>query len=575
MNAIFSFSTRLLSRRLSNQAVTLTSMSHVYVRSVPYEDKIQINVGYNNKTYNLERRKDEEWTKSTVRLQTNIEKTLNNVSRKKKRRTGEPEGPPPKKAIHVFLQRNGETLDENVPNVDAWNTGVDLVIGDDKFQVEINRPTVKLLILPKSMLSGFLVFPRIETEFSNSTDNEFIWYRETKPSAANNDLPTKSSLEVSRGFFYTPTNADIGYRLRIGVIPRNGNRVGSEMYVVSKFEVEAGPGLCPFENRHLYTKDKSAEGSLRVVCYNILADVYADTEYTKTVLFPYCPPYALKYDYRKHLILKELVGYNGDVICLQEVDAKCFDYQLVPALSVLGFKGIFKPKTGSSEGAALFYQESKLRLLEQHDIDITPEIKTGSIYSDIWQKVSELPALKTFFEDRTNILQMGVFECVEKPGHVLCIANTHLFFHPNASHIRLLQIAVCMRHLQDILTQVSFIFCGDFNSCPKSGVNTFMTTQHIPSDYHLWNSNGVEEKLTTLELHHSLNIESGCGYCDYTNYTTGFHEQLDYIFIDSNNLRVTQIIPQPDHGDITAHIALPSIVAPSDHIAQICDIQWK
>jgi len=48
--------------------------------------------------------------------------------------------------------------------------------------------------------------------------------------------------------------------------------------------------------------------SFRVVTYNILADLYTDSEYTRTVLHPYCPPYALTIDYRKQLILKELIG---------------------------------------------------------------------------------------------------------------------------------------------------------------------------------------------------------------------------------------------------------------------------
>ena len=46
----------------------------------------------------------------------------------------------------------------------------------------------------------------------------------------------------------------------------------------------------------------------RVVSYNILADLYADSEVSRTQLFPYCPPYALSIDYRKQLILKELLG---------------------------------------------------------------------------------------------------------------------------------------------------------------------------------------------------------------------------------------------------------------------------
>ena len=56
----------------------------------------------------------------------------------------------------------------------------------------------------------------------------------------------------------------------------------------------------------------------RVVSYNILADLYADSEVSRTQLFPYCPPYALSIDYRKQLILKELLGefVKQSVLCL-------------------------------------------------------------------------------------------------------------------------------------------------------------------------------------------------------------------------------------------------------------------
>lgn len=73
-----------------------------------------------------------------------------------------------------------------------------------------------------------------------------------------------------------------------------------------------------FDNRHMYKVVE--QPALRVVSYNILADIYAQTELSKTVLYPYCAPYALQLDYRQNLIKKELTGYNADIICLQEVD---------------------------------------------------------------------------------------------------------------------------------------------------------------------------------------------------------------------------------------------------------------
>ena len=77
-----------------------------------------------------------------------------------------------------------------------------------------------------------------------------------------------------------------------------------------------------------------------------------------------------------------------------------------------------------------------------------------------------------------------------------------------------------------------------------------------------------------MDFSHGLDLRSGCGIVDYTNYAGNFHEQLDYIFIDQS-LEVTQVIPNPEHSEVEQHIALPSVVFPSDHIAQICDLKWN
>lgn len=94
--------------------------------------------------------------------------------------------------------------------------------------------------------------------------------------------------------------------------------------------VEAGPGVCTFDNRHAYTVKEVEWPAVRVMSYNILADIYAQTELSKTVLYPYCAPYALQLDYRQNLIKKELAGYNADIICLQEVDKgnQCSNIQI-------------------------------------------------------------------------------------------------------------------------------------------------------------------------------------------------------------------------------------------------------
>jgi 2',5'-phosphodiesterase len=107
--------------------------------------------------------------------------------------------------------------------------------------------------------------------------------------------------------------------------------------------------------RHQFTQEKLSGKQFRIISYNLLADLYADSDYTRTVLFPYCPPYALNIDYRKQLFIKEILGYRGDLICLQEVDAKIFDLDLEPIFRYKHFEGVFQEKGKTGEGLAIFY----------------------------------------------------------------------------------------------------------------------------------------------------------------------------------------------------------------------------
>ena len=50
----------------------------------------------------------------------------------------------------------------------------------------------------------------------------------------------------------------------------------------------------------------------------------------------YCPSWALDWNYRKHGILKELLTYDCDVICLQEVEAGQFATFFQPELTKAG-----------------------------------------------------------------------------------------------------------------------------------------------------------------------------------------------------------------------------------------------
>jgi len=55
-------------------------------------------------------------------------------------------------------------------------------------------------------------------------------------------------------------------------------------------------------------------------------------------------------------------GYNADIICLQEVDKKVFERDLLPRLEESGLTGHLRLKFGEvNEGSAIFFRGNRFR----------------------------------------------------------------------------------------------------------------------------------------------------------------------------------------------------------------------
>ncbi|XP_046829333.1 2',5'-phosphodiesterase 12 isoform X2 [Vespa crabro] len=369
-------------------------------------------------------------------------------------------------------------------------------------------------------------------------------------------------------------------RLKLNCIPQNETHSGPSVEVESKNIIEAGPGHCPFDTRHMFTKSKLTGNSFRVTSYNILANVYASTTYSKENLFPYCPEYALDIDYRKQLILKELLGFNSDIICLQEVDNKIYDNDFMPTLSLLQYKSIFNTKNESSEGLAVFFNKERFEEL-CYDSTVIGNNTELPKFALIWSKIQNEKAKKRFSQKNTTV-QVLALRARERLSDILVIANTHLYFHPDADHIRLLQAYYILLYIENFTekikqehpqSNVSILLCGDFNSVPECGIYQLMTENYIPENYKDWSSN-LEETVKDVSLTYNIRFASACGTPIYTNYTPEFAGCLDYIFYEKNKFEVEQIIPMPSNEELTIHIGLPSIVLPSDHISLCADLKW-
>lgn len=563
-------------------------MQNAYVRCHEGAEDFQFSFQLRNellgvdRQFNFSRQLSEKVGDFLSRISTNIERSVN--KKKKKKVTGEEKKHEDPNKIEVTLLRGGELVpgDQLCKDV-IFNSGLCLLVLGTEYSVILNAPWVTLITLPSSIMAGFPVYPlKLEVLFADKSDCTFCWYKNVGTNTGKR--LSANWVEVGSGFYYTPSTCDIGCHLKVVCAPQNGSVCGPSSEVISTNPVEAGPGACPFELRHAFTKERLSGKTFRVVSYNILADLYADSEVSRTQLFPYCPPYALSTDYRKQLILKELLGYNADIICLQEVDSKVFSNDLIPALSSVGFDGVFGKKGGAvSEGLACMFHKSRFKCVSSHAIHLAKELKSNPLFADLWNRVKDNEALANRILARTTCSQFVVLDSIDNSKKRIIVANTHQYFHPDADHIRLLQSSMTLTYLEHLVAEaavenpdrnVSCIFCGDFNSTPEWGVYRLITTQHIGADCIDWASN-KDEEMKDVSLSHSLPLASAYGTPEYTNFTEGFAGCLDYIFYQHDQLDIAQVVPLPSTEELQQHVALPSVVFPSDHVALVADVSWK
>ncbi|XP_056632626.1 2',5'-phosphodiesterase 12 isoform X1 [Diorhabda sublineata] len=551
------------------------NMEKAYLRHVENGSQFELTLKFSNpelrvdRLFNFNRKLEENIDTFSSRVASNIEKIVKKKN-KKKSDAGEVGI---NIDVMVLLNNSEVSKDKTCEEIFQADNDIVLKIMGKEYKVIVNSPWVDKLSLPISILAGFPTYPtKFETVFTDKLLSQFTWSK---------SVDEKNWTIVGNDYIYQPQNEDINNYLKLTCIPKNEKFEGPVVECVSICRVEANPGKCPFETRHLFTQKRTKENELRIVTYNILADLYCDSDYTRTELHPYCPPYALEIDYRKQLFIKEIIGYNSDIICLQEVDRKVFEYDLNSVLSHLGYGSNFFTKGNEvAEGLALFYYKKKFSLVESHRFVFSEHISKDPIFSDIWEQIAKNENLAKRILDRSTTMQVNVLD-VSNREEMLVVANTHLYFHPDADHIRLLHGGLAIRYLEHFINnlkektskRVSLIFCGDFNSVPECGIFKLYTEGEVPKNFIDYHSN-KDEVVTEVELKQPFVLASACGTPNYTNYTAQFQGCLDYIFYEKTNFEVTQVVPLPSHEEVTANTALPSFVFPSDHIALISDLKW-
>jgi len=198
---------------------------------------------------------------------------------------------------------------------------------------------------------------------------------------------------------------------------------------------------------------------------------------------------------------------------LQGIFSPCLEHNLKS-------KGYFSCKIGNTkEGIATFYNPQKFDALRHETVVILEHMKT----LPFWNSISSLS--EEFFNrlnERNTVFQLSILKPKGVPDSIIIIgklflfarhfhvqtvivdfgtlyfpANTHLYFHPDADHIRCLQTLTCVDYIESTLNDirkafptfsVSVIFCGDFNCTPPFSSYRFLTSGRIEEDDFDWTS---------------------------------------------------------------------------------------
>ena len=524
----------------------------------------------------------------------------------------------------------GREVPGETPNEEAWEQGGTLSVGSAELRVERNPPTVASLEAERRPVVGCSLRPQFSVDFGDTELCLWKWEREVLP--GHGPTETEATLWVDTGgvgHAYVPTEVDSGKRLRVTCTPRGvvspgalsseALRVGEPVTVEMDGSVEkAGYGR-PWDGRRQgrWVHPPGA-ATCRVMTYNLLADMYSSTETAKTRLFRYVLPDNLEWDYRKRLQLQEVLMAEADVLCFQEVDTKAFERFWRPHLTVAGYTGFFgKKSSDASEGQATFVRDSKYRIADAQVVSLRDSFAepNGAAAAEAGPFLRALPNIREALGKLGTVASLLRLEPVLGDLCPLCVANTHLYFHPGASSIRTLQAYAILKEADAWLDgsaaslgadtpRPALLFCGDLNSEPDTAAIELLQSGRVGEDHFEWQTgkefafkkrggegaaSAVAVELSTeevpgLALTSPFDLASADRLLSpFTNFVQGYIATLDYVFFEAGRLRLEALMPLPtveqiqseevvSAADVPRQGALPSKSYPSDHVAVVADL---
>ncbi|KAI3830125.1 hypothetical protein L1987_04259 [Smallanthus sonchifolius] len=427
-------------------------------------------------------------------------------------------------------------------------------------------------------------------------------------------------FEVGRSKTYTPTADDIGHVLKfecVVVDVETKSAVGSLNTILTSRVIPA-PSPSPRRLISVSNADMAAGnldldgrvssmGNFTVLSYNILSDTYATSD-----LYGYCPSWALSWPYRRQNLLREIVGYRADIVCLQEVQSNHFEEFFSPELDKHGYQALYKKKTAevfngsvmTIDGCATFFLRDRFSHVKKYEVEFNKAAQ--SLTDALVPSAQKKTALSRLVKD--NVALIVVLEAkfsdhgVDNPGkrQLVCVANTHVNVQQDLKDVKLWEVHTLLKGLEKIAASadIPMLVCGDFNSVPGSAPHALLAIGKVDPIHPDLAVDPLGILRPATKLTHTLPLVSayssfariggGLGYEQqkrrvdpatneplFTNCTRDFIGTLDYIFYSADSLTVESLLELLDEDSLRKDTALPSPEWSSDHIALMAEFRCK
>ncbi|KAF8060285.1 CCR4 [Scenedesmus sp. PABB004] len=294
-----------------------------------------------------------------------------------------------------------------------------------------------------------------------------------------------------------------------------------------------------------------AADELSVVSYNVLADCFAAKH------GEYVPEEQLDWRaYRWPLLQEQLLSWQADVVCLQEVDVLALPEWLEFAAAA-GYAAVQQDAKGKQAVCLTLYRAAKLQLW----------------WSDARSRTL-LAAL--LFTDSSGASQ------------VIYVANCHLEGSPRKPAERLAQarsaLASLARHQQSAglpPSECHVVFTGDLNSGRSEAVWRLLSQGWLPAGYcerHLPTTAVLPEGVEDATQPYLLADAYAQHPLPFTRKVPALSSCLDWLFV-STTMSVVALLWPLDEGDASdrrlphSRVGLPNARHPSDHLpigAKLC-----